>query len=119
MIYLATPYSHDDPKVREQRFQWAAEATSILMRRGYFILSPIAHTHPIVQYGLPKGWRFWKAYDTELIQMCVELWVLAMPGWEKSVGIRAEIQLAHALKKRVRYVTFLLDGRGKLFVRLK
>ena len=35
MIYLATPYSHPDPAVREQRFQVVNRAASSLKRRGF------------------------------------------------------------------------------------
>ena len=45
MIYLASPYSHPDPSVREQRFQNACRIAAELMRSGRIVYSPVAHSH--------------------------------------------------------------------------
>jgi hypothetical protein len=55
MIYLASPYSHPDPAVREARFREACRAAAKLMRLGQPAFSPIVHGHPIAVYGLPNG----------------------------------------------------------------
>ena len=95
MIYLASPYSHDDPKVREARFQAVCRVAGRLMREGVHVFSPIAHTHPIALAGdLPKGWDFWAEFDRQMVQACEELWILRLPGWEMSTGVQAEIKLA-------------------------
>ena len=104
MIYLASPYSHDDPAVRQQRFDAVCKVASELMRAGKHIFCPIAHTHPIALYGLPKGWDFWGEYDRWFIEHCDALVVVRLPGWDESVGIRAEIELAESLGKRVEYM---------------
>jgi hypothetical protein len=105
LVYLASPYSHPDPAVREQRFRDVCATAATLMRAGYGILSPIAHTHPIAIAGdLPKGWDFWSAYDEALITACTEVWVLMLDGWEESTGVQAEIAIAGRQGKRVRYL---------------
>jgi hypothetical protein len=43
MIYLASPYSHPDRAVREERFRGACRATAALLRSGHAVFSPIAH----------------------------------------------------------------------------
>jgi hypothetical protein len=106
MIYLASPYSDPDPEVREQRFRAVCKHAAGMMRRGERVLSPIAHTHPIaIASGgtLMLGWDFWERYDTELVKMCDEVRVLKLPGWEESVGVQAEIELARKMGKAVRY----------------
>lgn len=105
LIYLASPYSHPDPEIRRQRFETVCFAAANLMREGHHIFSPIAHTHPIALHGeLPKGWEFWQEYDRKIIAVCGELWVLRMDGWDKSVGVQAEIKIAEELGIPVKYV---------------
>ncbi len=40
MIYLASPYSHPDPAVREQRFRAAGDTAAALIRAGHIGLLP-------------------------------------------------------------------------------
>lgn len=105
LVYLASPYSHPDPAVREARFRAACAAAAHLMRAGVLVFSPIAHTHPIAcAGGLPTGWEFWERYDRAVLAACGELAVLKLPGWTESKGIRAEIVIARELGSPVRYV---------------
>jgi len=94
-IYLATPYSHDDPLIREARFNAVNKAAARLMSQGYLVFSPISHTHPIALAGdLPKGWDFWEEYDREFVKWADELCVLTLDGWRDSTGVTAEIKIA-------------------------
>ncbi len=104
MIYLASPYSHPDPVVRQERFDAVCQAAAQLMRRGVAVFSPISHSHGITRFGLPTDWGFWRQYDTAFLSACRQLWVLMLPGWDTSVGVTAEIQLAGQLNKPVRYL---------------
>lgn len=102
MIYLASPYSHPDPDVRERRFDEVCRIAGALMAAGHQVFSPIAHTHPIaVRCDLPKGWEFWRKYDEDLLAACDWLVVAAMDGWQDSVGVKAEIQVALDTGKRI------------------
>ena len=93
MTYLASPYSHEYPALRQWRFEQACRASAYLMRRGLMIFSPIAHTHPIALAGdLPKGWGFWQPYDHLMMDACRGIVVLMLDGWRESKGVRAEIE---------------------------
>ena len=105
MIYLASPYSHPDPVVREQRFHAACRAAAALLRAGGAVYSPIAHSHPLVEHGLPTDWAFWEPRNREHLERCDEVVVLMLDGWQASTGVAAEIQIAEGLGKPVRYVT--------------
>jgi hypothetical protein len=97
MIYLASPYTHQDPAVMEQRFDAACRAAGKLMAEGHVVFSPIAHTHPIaVRCELPRGWDFWKRFDMEFIVASRKLIVLMIDGWDESKGVAAEIAMATA-----------------------
>ena len=105
MIYLATPYSHPDPEVMEQRFQQACKVAGKLMGQGHIVFSPIAHTHPIaVEGNLDRGWGFWGKFDYEFVSFSEEVWVVKMDGWDTSRGVAAEIKLATELGKPVKFL---------------
>ena len=95
MIYLASPYSDADPEIEAARFDAVCRAAAALMRDGLIVFSPIAHSHPIARFGLPKTWAFWSRYDSEILARCDELWVLMLPGWDRSQGVLAEMDLAN------------------------
>ena len=65
MIYLASPYSHPDPAVRERRFRAACSAAAFLLQAGHAVFSPIAHGHVLAEHGLPTDWSFWQRFDRE------------------------------------------------------
>ena len=104
MIYLASPYSHPDAAVREQRFHAVCRMAAALMQQGHVVFAPIVHGHPLVGHGLPTDWLFWEQYDREHLRRCDELMVLRLDGWRESVGVAAEIRIAAELGKPVRYV---------------
>jgi len=105
LTYLASPYSHPDAAVRQQRFEAACRVAAELIRRGHVVFSPIAHSHSIAQHGLPMDWGFWEAQDRRLLAACDELWVLKLDGWQHSRGVQAEIAIVRALGKPVRFVS--------------
>jgi hypothetical protein len=70
MIYLASPYSDADPAVEQARFDTVCRAAAAIMRQGLLVFSPIAHSHPIARFGLPKDWGFWQRYDSAFLARC-------------------------------------------------
>ena len=104
MIYLASPYSHPDSAIREERFRAACLAAAQLMGAGNVVFSPIVHSHPIALHGLPTDWRFWECHDREHLVRCDEVVVLMLDGWQESEGVHAEIRIAKELSKPVWYL---------------
>lgn len=102
--YMASPYSHESDVVMTARFASAAANAALLMRAGWLIFSPITHTHPISQYGLPKGWDYWERYDRAIIERCDGVLVLQLDGWHKSKGVAAEIEIARQLDMPVEFL---------------
>ena len=111
MIYLASPYSHPDAAIREERFHAACQAAAQLMQAENIVFSPVVHSHPIALYGLPTDWRFWERHDREQLMRCDEVVVLMFDGWQESEGVHAEIRIAAELGKPVRY----LEPESQLF----
>ena len=107
LIYLASPYSHPEPEVREFRFKEACRVAGNMMRRGKKVFSPIAHSHSIEQCfeaGGMEGHRFWLDQDFAVLRHCHELHVLRLDGWEASKGIAAEVEFAAHIGIPVFYV---------------
>ena len=103
MIYLASPYSHPDAGVREARYRQTCWHAVRLMRVGRLVYSPIVHSHPLAELGLPGDWPFWAEHNREMMASCRELVVLALDGWEESRGVAAEVELATELGIPVRF----------------
>jgi hypothetical protein len=104
MIYLASPYTHIDPLVRQRRFESACRAAAALIVRGKAVFSPVAHGHPICAYGVPHDWDFWQRHDRCYLDACDEVVVLMLDGWRESVGVQAEIAIARELGKPVTFL---------------
>lgn len=98
MIYLASPYSHPDSEVREERFRSVVRATALLLRVGEIVYSPICHSHPIAELeDLPGDFAFWERHAVHMLRRSHSLVVLALDGYESSVGVRREIEIAEQL----------------------
>jgi hypothetical protein len=107
-VYLASPYSHDDPEIRRQRYELVCAQAGLLMRAGLLVFSPISHSHGISLYGElhATDWEYWKPVDFWHLHRMDELWVLCLFGWRRSRGVSGEIEEAKRLGKPVRYVLF-------------
>jgi hypothetical protein len=93
LIYLASPYSHPDQVVREERFRRVCKAAARLIDKGEAVFCPIAHSHPIEVHGnLQGGWDYWSKQDIPFLEMCDEIVVLGFPGWDESEGVKAELE---------------------------
>jgi|SRR5688572_5327041 len=120
LIYLASPYLYRKPKpegysdkswdsycnmIQQQRYEQAIDATAELMSKGLVVYSPIVATHPIaVKHKLPKGSEYWMKFDRVIIEKCDELYVLQLEGWEESLGVQEEIQIARRNGIPVKYM---------------
>jgi len=111
MIYLASPYWHADPAIRNQRFRAACRATAEMIRQGTTVFSPVVYGHALIAHGLPGDWSFWQRHDAQYLGRCDEVVVLQIDGWEESEGVQAELRLAAALGNRVNYFESLVTDR--------
>lgn len=103
MIYLASPYWHADPAIRNQRFRAACRAAAQMIRDGITVFSPIVYGHALIGEGLPGDWCFWEGHDADYLVLSDEVVVLQIEGWDESDGVKEELRLAAALGKPIRY----------------
>ena len=93
--YLASPYSHPDPLVREERFRLACKAAAMLMQRGEIVFCPIAHSHPIELAMRAQGdHAFWQRQDQPFLEFSSRFALLRIDGWETSKGVAYELAWA-------------------------
>jgi nucleoside 2-deoxyribosyltransferase len=105
LIYLASPYFSIDPAIRERRYHLACLAAGKMLAQGLKVYSPIVHNHPIASLvELPKDWAFWREVDLLMLSRCDCLCVLCLEGWDKSVGVRAELEFVSNLGRSIDYL---------------
>lgn len=110
-IYLASPYSHDDPSVMRERFHLACEVAAKLMEMGYTVFSPIAHSHPIAQYvGNQTDGPFWLKQDRPAFDASKTLGILRIDGWMDSDGMKEEFIWAMHEEKPIVYIDYIDRG---------
>lgn len=104
-IYLAAPYSHPDPKVRESRYKMInRKVVSLMHSEGAIIYSPITHCHPLARdHKLPMGYEYWDRNDRCFIKWCNLFVVFMLPGWNLSVGIKNDLLHAKRYHKLIRW----------------
>lgn len=105
LCYLAAPYMHVDPYVRQQRFEAVTKLAGELMLEGFRIFSPLTHNHPIAQaVDMPRDWEFWRIHDIPMLAECQVLFVYKLPGWSESKGVAAEVAYAKEQDKTIIYI---------------
>jgi len=106
MIYLATPYSHDDPGERQRRYHASCRAAAKLLRAGIAVFNPLANAIPAVELGgLDLEHAEFLEIDLQFLRRSDEVLLLGLDGWEKSDGVRKEIFESFFLKKPVTLIT--------------
>lgn len=91
MIYVASPYSDPDPKVRHRRYLQACYYCALLLHQHKFPYSPVVSNHHFaMEFKLGFDTNTWMAYNFAMLSKADELHVLTLPGWEKSIGVTAE-----------------------------
>lgn len=102
LIYLASPFTHANPAVREHRYLLARTFTIDHLRKGLALFSPIVYGKDM-ESAIGTAFEPWAAFNDAVIQQCREFWVLTIDGWSASRGVKHELQLAADLGKPVVY----------------
>ena len=98
--YFAHPYTCKDAEgnrvtaAEDANFAICCIRSGELLRRGYNIYSPIAHTHPIHRMSMELLMRpddgMWYRLDNEFIAKTRWAGIILAPGWDESKGCIAE-----------------------------
>lgn len=110
IIYLACPYTDGTPEIRLARFNAVTHVAAQLIEQKRIVFSPLTMTHPIDlvlnEDGATLGSDYWVSFDEAFMEFCTEIYVLTLPGWEKSRGVKREIAFLRA-EELTRYFCLL------------
>lgn len=107
IIYFASPYSHNDKEIVEERYRLTANKVAELTANGEIVLSPIVYGHTLLQFKeMPGDWEFWKNFCQSFLIKSDEMLIFKLPGWDKSEGIISEIELAESLGIKISYIEY-------------
>ncbi len=99
ILYVAAPYAHSQAEVREHRFRQACRAAAKLIEANIVVFSPLSHSVPIAEFLDEKPHEFWMHQDTAILDLCSELLIVGLDGWQQSAGVKEE--MFFALKKNM------------------
>jgi hypothetical protein len=91
------------------RFRWATLAAATLIKRGSVVYSPITMTHPLdlVLSGRSEtlGSDYWVRFDEAFMEKCAQMVVLQIDGWDRSSGVRREIERFKEMRKPISFMS--------------
>lgn len=107
-VYLACAYSSKIKWLGRIIMWWRYHnisklAAKIMEKRNRIVFSPITHSHIIAKKGKMKALshEFWLGQDKWYVDRCDEVWVYKGLGFEKSTGVKREIEWALEQNKPV------------------
>ena len=105
-FYLASPYSHKSDRIRISRGDRVTKYGAKLIKAGVLIYAPITTSREFVRSepSLGNGFETWESLDLTFVQLSSGVIVYMLPGWEKSIGVRAEIDFAKEIRKDIYYM---------------
>lgn len=107
LSYLASPYTHKSLRVQNKRLKDVTIVGAILTLRGEALITPITTSAELIKYmpNIGSGFiGFWDKLDLFYISKCNHVFVLKLDGWDKSIGVTAEVEYAKALDIPITYL---------------
>ena len=93
---LAAPLGHRNPSVRAGRFESVNGYFGYLVRERKLVFSPLSLGASLDAADFPNS--IWYALGLQFLARCDEMRILALDGWEQSVGVGMEIRYARQLR---------------------
>lgn len=96
-IYVASPYSSPDREVEISRYEKVMEFMTerVNEKPSEVLYSPILHCHDWAErFTLPKDAAWWRRHNLSILQRASGLFLLTLPGWQESKGVKVEIDFA-------------------------
>lgn len=112
-IYLAAPYRGTKEEI-EARMLEVSLFSAHLRTLGIFVTSPLYH-HYTFQLNDNSDGNYWLDYSESLLTAIalsrgvgveVELWIMPLEGFDRSEGIKREIEVANRLGVNIQYVKY-------------
>lgn len=103
--YLASPYTAH-PGGIEAAYEAACRAAARLIAAGVPVFAPVAHSHPVATHGGldPLDHAIWLPADQPMMDGAGGLLVLTLAGWDRSHGVRHEVDAIAGAGRPVQYL---------------
>lgn len=123
LCYIASPYSAKGKMSKKEKLKLEQARDDVVSTVGAKLQLKFKKTHaficPITQSAklklyepkLGTKFSFWSSIDCRFIAACDEVWVIMMNGWEKSIGVKKEIEHAIKLHIPVVYIKVSIEKR--------
>lgn len=111
--YLAGPYTPTKEGLTEEQvyahltvmYYEHRAALGALLNNKIWAYSPIVHSHDVnMKLKLPTDALFWSTFNHMMIDHSRGVVVVMMEDWNKSKGVRAEIEYARKTQKDIRFI---------------
>lgn len=85
----------------------------------YAFIGPITQSYQTAKFTKSKTGAFdsWRLIDLTFVDRSDEVWVLNLPGWEESTGVREEVMYARKHNKPVKVIEWTSLNTKKVKVR--
>ena len=105
--YLASPYTAQSKELMHRRYEAITDLAAKLFKAGMILICPITQSVAIVEKSktLKSCWNTWKRVDLEFVNRCDFVIVADFPGWDRSVGVLAELEYAASKGKHIVHLT--------------
>lgn len=105
LYYLASPYSHPDPTVRQDRYEKVnAFAARLSKEYNITVIEPICSGHAKTHLGLSTSFDYWQKSCELFLTHSDGMIVLQLDGWDTSKGVQSEIKFAKEWSIPIVYV---------------
>ena len=105
LVYLACPYTHEDPKITQLRYAVSVHIAGHLFKQGIMVFAASMHNAFLgTMTGLGDQFSTWQPFNHAMIERADKLMVVTMEGWELSKGVQDQIQYAKSLNKPVEMI---------------
>ena len=109
MIFIASPYLHDDPEVMEHRFLTVEQYVAECLFNGECVISPIVSYHHMAnRFDMRKDFKFWKEVNHDLIERSDVIRVLMLPQWRESKGVLDEMAFSSYINLPIEFIEYSL-----------
>ncbi len=115
--YLAHPYTAETEKQTDFLVQEALDIYAEFVTNGIYMYHATFATHAIAKRKrLPTHFQFWLSFNSAFIKPSAGVIVAEITDWEKSRGVKSEIEEARSLGKPV-YGVYLHPVQRHLYIR--
>lgn len=107
MIFISAPYtsSTGNKDEEKERYNHVCRYAAKLTKAGNVVQSPILIGHQLLHLeNIPGDYTFWKNISITTLLHCDAVHILMLDGWDKSVGVRDEIEHAKLLNMPIEYI---------------